>query len=68
MITLNIKTAIKNIVRNKLQSAISILGLGIGLACIILLLALVFHEKSFDKFIPDHHDIYRIMFGESSSK
>ncbi len=67
MISSVIKTGIRNITRNKIQSVISIFGLGLGLGCIILLLALVLHEKSFDKFIPDHQNIYRIMFGESSS-
>ena len=67
MITSDIKIAIKNICRNKIQSAISIFGLGIGLGCIILLLALILHETSFDRFIPDHRNVYRIMFGESAN-
>jgi putative ABC transport system permease protein len=67
MIASDIKTALRNITRNKIQSIISIFGLGIGLGSILLLLALVLHEKSFDKFIPDHRDVYRIMFGGSSS-
>jgi putative ABC transport system permease protein len=61
------KTAIRNIKGNKVQSIISILGLGIGLGCIIVLLALILHETSFDRFIPAHKNVYRIMFGESSS-
>jgi putative ABC transport system permease protein len=61
------KTAIRNIKSNKVQSFIGILGLGIGLGCIIVLLALILHETSFDRFIPDHKNVYRIMFGESSS-
>ena len=60
-----LKIAIRNIKRNKVQSAISIFGLGIGLGCIILLIALIIHEKSFDKFIPDHRNVYLIMLGES---
>jgi putative ABC transport system permease protein len=67
MIASDIKTALRNITRNKIQSIISIFGLGIGLGSILLLLALVLHEKSFDKFIPDHKDVYRIIFGGSSS-
>jgi putative ABC transport system permease protein len=67
MITSDIKTTLRNITRNKIQSMISIFGLGIGLGSILLLLALVLHEKSFDRFIPDHQDVYRIMFGGSSS-
>ncbi len=65
MVRSNIKIAIRNIRRTKVQSAISILGLGIGLGCIILLLALIIHEKSFDRYIPDYKNVYRIMVGES---
>ena len=65
MITSDLKTSARSITRNKVQSAISILGLGIGLGCIILLLGLILHETSFNKFIPDHENIYRIAFGQS---
>jgi putative ABC transport system permease protein len=66
MISFDFKTAIRNILRNKVPSAISILGLGIGLGCIILLLALIVHESTFDRFIPDHQNVYRIIFGSSA--
>ena len=66
MIISDFKTSIRNILRNKIPSAISILGLGIGLGCIILLLALILHETSFDRFIPDHRNVYRIIFGNSA--
>lgn len=65
MIKSNLKTAIRSITRNKVQSTISILGLGIGLGCIILLLALILHETSFNKFIPNNRNVYRIVFGQS---
>ncbi|MCJ7449841.1 MAG: ABC transporter permease [Bacteroidales bacterium] len=65
MISSDFKTSIRNILRNKVPSAISILGLGIGLGCIILLLALILHETSFDRFIPDHRNVYRILLGNS---
>ena len=61
----NLKNALRSITRNKVQSFISIFGLGIGLGCIILLLALILHETSFDRFIPDHRNLYRIVFGQS---
>jgi putative ABC transport system permease protein len=61
----DLKLALRSISRNKVQSSISILGLGIGLGCIILLLALILHEKSFNRFIPDHKNVYRIVLGES---
>ncbi len=65
MIISDLKTAIRSILRNKVPSAISILGLGIGLGCIIVLIALILHEKSFDTFIPEHKNVYRIIFGTS---
>jgi putative ABC transport system permease protein len=65
MLATNLKTALRGITRNKVQSSISILGLGIGFGCIILLLALILHETSFNKFIPDHKNVYRIIYGES---
>jgi putative ABC transport system permease protein len=65
MLTTDLKTAIRNLLRNKVQTSISILGLGIGLGSIILLMALIVHEKSFDKFIPDYKNVYRILSGQS---
>lgn len=65
MIASEIKFSLRSITRNKLQSAISILGLGIGLGCIILLLALILHETSFNKFIPDNKNVYRVILGQT---
>ncbi|MFZ0280417.1 MAG: ABC transporter permease, partial [Bacteroidales bacterium] len=65
MINSDFKAAVRSILRNKIPSLISILGLGIGLGCIIILLALIIHEKSFDKSIPGHRNVYRIVFGSS---
>ncbi len=62
----HLKTATRSILRNKVPAAISILGLGIGLGCIVVLIALVLHEKSFDTFIPEHRNVYRIIFGTSA--
>lgn len=61
----DLKYALRSITRNKIQSSISILGLGIGLGCIILLLALILHEKSFNRFIPNHKNVYRATLGQS---
>jgi putative ABC transport system permease protein len=67
MIATDFKIALRNIRRNKVQSAISILGLGIGLGSIILLLALIVHETSFDTYIPDYKNVNRILFGQTST-
>lgn len=63
MFTSDLKSAVRIILRNRITSAISIIGLGIGLGCIIILLALIIHEKSFDRFIPGYKNIYRITMG-----
>lgn len=63
MLNTNFKIAVRNILHNKVQSSISIIGLGIGLGSIIVLMALIVHEKSFDKFIPDSRNVYRVTLG-----
>ena len=66
MMNTDLKIAVRNIKRNKVTSIISILGLGIGLASIILLLALIIFETSFDKFIPDYQNVYRATLDQRS--
>ncbi|MBI9056177.1 MAG: FtsX-like permease family protein [Labilibaculum sp.] len=61
---ISLKLSIRSILKNKVQSVISILGLGIGLGCVFLLLLLYIHENSFDKFIPQKENLYRIIRGE----
>jgi putative ABC transport system permease protein len=65
MIASDFKTAVRNIVRNKVTSIISIIGLGIGLGSLILLQLLIIHETSFDRYIPDYRNVNRVIFGET---
>jgi len=60
-----IKIACRSIVRNKLYSAISIVGLSIGIACCTLILLYVQHEMSFDSFHANAENIYRVIHSES---
>ncbi|NQU87798.1 MAG: ABC transporter permease [Mariniphaga sp.] len=60
----NLKIAFRNIIKSKTESAISILGLGIGFGAIMLLVVLLIHEFSFDKFIPNHQLAYRVIQGD----
>jgi putative ABC transport system permease protein len=53
-------TAWRNLLRHKLHSAINIGGLGLGLACAILVLLFIRDEISFDKWVPDSERIYRV--------
>ncbi|MCF8380071.1 MAG: ABC transporter permease [Bacteroidales bacterium] len=64
---INLKIALRSILNSKVQSLVSILGLGIGLGSIILISLLYMHEISFDKYIPDNNQVYRIIHGSNSS-
>ncbi len=55
-----IKTAIRNLFRNKVFSLINIIGLAIGLAASIMIAMWVFDELSYDRFHEKADQIYRI--------
>ncbi|MCD6329896.1 MAG: ABC transporter permease [Candidatus Cloacimonetes bacterium] len=61
------KIAIRNLAREKVFSAINIIGLAIGLACGILLSLWIFDEISFDKFHENGENIYRVLENQSYS-
>jgi len=54
-------TAFRNIFRHKGYSFINVTGLAIGLACSFFILLWVQDERSYDKFIPEGDQIYRVM-------
>src|SRR5688572_30837778 len=54
-----LKIAWRNIWKNKVYSAINIIGLAIGLAACIVIMLFVFYEKSFDAV--HQKNIYRLM-------
>ena len=53
-----LKTAWRNLWKNKVFSAINIVGLAIGMAACIVIMLFVFYEKSFDNF--HSKNIYRL--------
>ena len=57
-----LKTAIRNMKKNKIFSLINILGLSIGMIICILIMLYVSHEYSYDKFHHDYKNIYRVQF------
>lgn len=63
MNSINLKIALRNILKFKTQSIISIVGLGIGLGCILQLSILAIHEYSFDSNIPEKENTYRVLHG-----
>lgn len=64
-LNLDIKIAIRSVLKNKVQSVISVLGLGIGLGCILLLTLLYLHENSFNKTVPDNERLFRVALGDN---
>ena len=54
------KTAVRNLLRNKIYSFINIAGLSLDLACAILILLFVNDEISYDRFHKNVSQIYRI--------
>ncbi len=55
-----LKTAIRNLIRNKVFSIINIIGLAIGLAASLIIAMWVFDELSYDKFHQHSDNIYRV--------
>lgn len=53
--------ALRQMLKNKLQTAINILGFSLGLTVTLILTASVIDEVSFDRFNPDIQRIYRLL-------
>lgn len=62
-----LKIAFRNLARQKVFSAINIIGMAIGLACGILLSLWILDEISYDKFHENSENIYRILENQSYS-
>jgi putative ABC transport system permease protein len=54
------KITLRNLVKQKLYSAINIGGLSIGLTCFIMIMLYVQHEFSYDRFYQNADRIYRV--------
>ncbi len=55
-----LKTAIRNLLKNKVYSSINILGLAIGIACSVLIYIFVRFELSYDNYHEKADRIYRV--------
>ena len=60
MIKNYLKIAWRNIVNNKVYSAINILGLAAGMAVALIIALWVFNEYSYDKFLPNYKQLYEV--------
>src|SRR5579863_4565497 len=57
--------AIRNLLRNKVFSAINILGLSIGISSSLIIYLVVHYDFNFDRFEPNRERIFRVV-SESS--
>jgi putative ABC transport system permease protein len=53
-------TAVRNLAKHKLYSFINIAGLSVGLACAIFIVLFLRDELSYDRWIPDSSNLYRV--------
>lgn len=53
-------TALRNFTHHKLYSLINIAGLTVGLACAIFILLFLRDELSYDAWVPDSQNVYRV--------
>lgn len=60
------KIAIRNILRHKGYSAVNILGLSIGIACVTIIALLIKYETGFDKFHIKKDRIFRVFIEENA--
>ena len=65
MIRNYLKIAIRNLMRHTGYTVINILGLGIGLACFMIIITYVNDELSFDKWHKNGDRIYRVALERS---
>jgi len=54
------KTAWRNIINSKAYSAINIFGLAAGMAVALLIGLWAYDEYSYDKFLPNYDQLYRV--------
>jgi predicted permease len=60
MIKNYLKTAFRNLKRNKAYAAINVLGLTVGIAACLLIFLVIRFETSFDNYHPKKDSIYRV--------
>lgn len=56
-----LKTALRNLSRNKVYSILNVLGLALGIGCALVIYKVVVFENSFDKHQEKFESIYRVV-------
>jgi ABC-type antimicrobial peptide transport system permease subunit len=62
------KTAWRNLVNNKVYSALNIIGLGAGMAVALLIGLWVLNEYSYDRFLPGYEQVYQVKMNNTSDR
>jgi ABC-type antimicrobial peptide transport system permease subunit len=62
------KTAWRNLVNNKVYSALNIVGLGAGMAVALLIGLWVLNEYSYDRFLPGYQQVYQVERNSTSER
>ena len=57
-----LRTTLRTISKNKVYTALNILGLALGIAACLFILQYVSYERSYDKFHSHHEDLYRVCY------
>jgi len=55
-----LKTTLRNLAKNRLTTGVNLVGLALGMACVLLTFTFVRHELSFDRFHQEAQNIYRL--------
>ena len=55
-----LRSTLRAIAKNKIYSAINIMGLALGIAACLFILQYVSFERSYDKFHVHHEDLFRV--------
>ncbi|HEY0799745.1 MAG TPA: ABC transporter permease, partial [Steroidobacteraceae bacterium] len=55
-----IVTALRNFARHRLYAVINVAGLSVGLACAVFIALFLRDELSYDRWIPDSANLYRL--------
>ena len=61
MLTTHFKTAWRNLVKNKVYSALNIVGLATGMAVALLIGLWVYDQYSYDRFMPGYENAYKAL-------
>src|SRR6266700_1063763 len=61
------KTAWRNLVNNKVYSALNIFGLAIGMAVALLIGLWVYYQYSYDRFLPNSQYAYKVRVRQNNN-